>query len=376
MTTHNTAAPRPERPASIDDLDATWLTAALRAAGHDVEVSEVSRATIGEGVGMMSGLSRLDISYRSGTGPASLIAKTPAPVAANLGVAQAFNLYKREVLFYRDLAARTTARTPDIVYADIDDDGVGFLLLMEDLAHLRLGDQVQGCDLDQAIAGVEWMGRHHASFWGRTDDPDLAFLPLVAPSYSSDALTQGFAMGWEPMLEAFGDVIPERYRALHDLYVAAQPALFAWMATPPLTVAHGDFRMDNLFFDSTPGSDPLLALDWQGALLGRGSQDLAYFLTGSVQRDVRAAHERELVARWHARLCAEGVTGFSAADAWDDYRRAVAFVWTIAVVIAGTLDRTNERAHEWMSVMLQRSVDAMDDLDIPSLLAELADQSR
>lgn len=356
----------------VQHLDPAWLTAALQAAGHDVEVATVRSATIGEGVGMMSGLSRLDITYANGTGPTSLIAKTPAPVAANLGVAQAFNLYRREVLFYRDLAGRTTARTPDIVYADIDDDGVGFLLLMEDLAHLQLGDQVQGCDLDQAIAGVEWMGRHHASFWGRTDDPDVGFLPVVHPSYHSDALIQGFAYGWEPMLEAFGDVIPEHHRALKDQYLAAQPALFAWMATPPLTVAHGDFRMDNLFFDDTPGSDPLLALDWQGALLGRGSQDLAYFLTGSVRTEVRRAHERDLVARWRARLCADGVTDFSPEQAWHDYRMAVAFVWTIAVVIAGTLDRTNERAHQWMSVMLQRSVEAMDDLDIASLISELA----
>lgn len=289
--------------------------------------------------------------------------------AANLAVAQAFDLYRREVLFYRDLAQRTTARTPRIYHAQMDDDGVGFVLIMENLAHLRLGDQVRGCDLSDAIAGVDWLGRHHAAFWDRVDDPDIAFLPPLYPSYHSEALIQGFAMGWEPMLEAFDAVIPDRYRATKDLYLAAQPALFTWMSTAPLTVAHGDFRMDNLFFDHD-GS--LIALDWQGALRGRGSQDLAYFLTGSVQSDVRQTHERALVTRWHERLCEGGVTGYSLDDAFDDYRRAVAYVWTIAVVIAGTLDSSNERAHEWMSLMLDRTVKAMDDLDIESLLVELA----
>lgn len=372
MAPSNAALPLP---ADVYRPDSDWITRALQGAGLDVEVSHVRVASIGEGVGMMSGLARLDLTFSRGAGPATLIAKTPATNAANLGVATAFDLYRREVLFYRDLAQRTTARVPHIYYAEIADDGVNYLLLMEDLAHLRLGDQVEGCGLDEAIAGVEWLGRHHASFWGRTDEDGLDFLPPVLGSYHNDALVQGFGFGWDPMLEAFDEVIPDRYRAMKDLYLEAQPLLFAWMGTPPLTVAHGDFRMDNLFFDSTPGVDPLLALDWQGALRGRGTQDLAYFLTGSVQSDVRRAHHRDLVNRWHARLCADGVTGYSQDDAWEDYRRAVAFVWTIAVVIAGTLDRTNERANAWMSVMLQRSIEAMDEVDVHGLLVELTSAS-
>lgn len=363
------------RPRDVAAITAEWLTSVMKVSGSDAVVASVSQATIGEGVGMMSGLSRLMLEYASGTGPASLIAKTPATNDANLAVAQAFNLYSREVLFYRDLATRTTARTPVIHYADIDPDGVGFLLLMEDLTEFRLGDQVEGCGLEEAMAGVEWLGRHHASFWGRTEDPKLAFLPAIWPSYNSDALTQGCEMGWAPMIEAFADVIPRRYRQMREAYTAAQPALYAWMASGPVTVAHGDFRMDNLFFGRTPESDRLIALDWQGALIGRGSQDLAYFLSGSVRTDVRRAHERELVARWHELLVAGGVEGYSLEDAWEDYRRAVAYVWTLAVVIAGTLDRTNERAHAWMSVMIERSIATMDDLDITALVDELAAQA-
>lgn len=364
------------RPADVTMIDAAWLTEALRSAGFAGEVATVRSTTIGEGVGMMSGLARLVVDYASGEGPSTLIAKSEATNEANLGVAQAFDLYRREVLFYRDLARRTSARTPEIYYADIDDDGVGFLLLMEDLAGYRLGDQVEGCGNDEAMAGVEWMGRHHASFWDQTDDQDLGFLPLASPSYHSAALIQGYQLGWEPMLEAFDEIIPERYRAMNDAYLRAQPALFEWMATPPLTVTHGDFRMDNLFFGSPADGDPLIALDWQGALRGRGSQDLAYFLSGSVRTEVRRAVERDLVARWHAVLVEGGVENYSLEEAWEDYRHAVAFGWTVAVVIAGTLDRTNDRAHAWMSVMLERSVATMDDLDISGLVAELASRAQ
>ena len=43
-------------------------------------------------------------------------------------------------------------------------------------------------------------------------------------------------------------------------------------------------------------------------------------------------------------------------------------VWIIAVVIAGTLDATNERGKRWITEMLARSVAAVDDLDLVTLL--------
>jgi hypothetical protein len=39
-----------------------------RSGGHDVTVEHVDRSSIGEEVGMMSGLERIDVRYSSGTG--------------------------------------------------------------------------------------------------------------------------------------------------------------------------------------------------------------------------------------------------------------------------------------------------------------------
>ena len=353
-------------PLSPGDVTPAWLTAALNAYGLDVDVSTIRRASLGEGVGMMSGLERLEIEYSRGTGPAVLILKMPATNDANRAVAESFDLYRREVLVYRNVAPHSAAHMPTVYYAAIE--GHSFVLLMEDLSAYELGDQVRGCTIEQATDGIAWLGRHHASLWGRTDDPNFAFLPLVHPSYSSDALVQGCAFGWDPMLSIFGEVIPIHIAALREKYLAAAPRLFEWMATPPLTVTHGDFRMDNLFFGSTPGQEPLIAVDWQGSLRGRASQDVAYFLSGSLPIDLRRTHERQLIAQWHRQLVDNGVGDYSLDNAWEDYRRAVLSVWIIAVVIAGTLDATNERGKRWITEMLARSVAAIDDLDLVTLL--------
>ena len=271
-------------------------------------------------------------------------------------------------MFYRDVAGQSSAYTPKTFFAEIDGDN--FVLLLEDLSAYELGDQVKGCTLEQTRGGIEWMARHHAALWGRTGETTFGFLPAVAPSYSSEGLAQGCAFGWDPMVEHFGHVVPVHIAALKEKYLAALPKLFAWMSTPPLTVVHGDFRMDNLFFSAAAGHEALIAVDWQGSLRGRASQDVAYFLSGSVPVEIRREHEQMLVERWHAGLVENGVTGYSEADAWQDYRKAVLYVWVIAVVIAGTLDPSNERGRQWISAMIERSVAAIEDLGLVALLDE------
>src|SRR5262249_39778405 len=161
-----------------------------------------------------------------------------------------------EVLFYRDVAERSTTCTPEVYFADIDGDD--FALIMEDLSRYELGDQVAGCTADQARLGMRWMGQHHAAFWDRVDDESLEVLPMVHPSYSSEGLMQGCDYGWDPMVAGFSDVVPADVAALKQRFLTVLPKIFEWMATPPLTVIHGDFRMDNLFFGAEADHEPLI----------------------------------------------------------------------------------------------------------------------
>src|SRR5690606_17604900 len=91
-------------------------------------------------------------------------------------------------------------------------------------------------------------------------------------------------------------------------YVGDQPR--------PWTVAHGDFRVDNLLF----GGDRVAVVDWQTVAHGPGLADLAYFLGASLPVEDRRAHERDLVAGYHQRLTAGGVD-LDFDDCWAGYRR-------------------------------------------------------
>jgi Ecdysteroid kinase-like family len=273
------------------------------------------------------------------------------------------------VLFYRDVAALTPAATPDVYFAEIDGKE-RFVLLLEDLSHYRLGDQIEGCAAADAGLCMVELGELHASFWNDVDRPELAFIPYHYPSHHSDGLQQGAIAGWDPMMQLFGDSVPGHLRALKDRYLAAIPRMQQWIASPPLTVVHGDFRMDNLFFGTSPDQAPVAAVDWQGCLRAKAVQDLGYLLSGSVPIDDRRAHERDLLDKWHEVLVEGGVGDYRLDQVWEDYRRSILYQWTVVVVIAGTLDPSNERGRAWMTQMVERAVAAIDDLDLLALLPE------
>jgi hypothetical protein len=256
------------------------------------------------------------------------------------------------------------------VYVSEIDGSDAFVLMLEDMGHYRLGDQIEGCPLADAELCMKELGELHATFWDDVDRPELEFLPYHYPSHHSDGLRQGAAAGWDPMLAVFGQVVPEPIAAIKDRFLAAIPRMQAWIATPPLTVVHGDFRMDNLFFGRTPDDAPMAAVDWQGALRAKGIQDIGYLLGGSIEIDVRRAHERDLIATWVDTLRHRGVKDYSVDQAWHDYVRSILYQWTVTVVIAGTLDPSNERGRAWMTRMVERHATAMVDHDVISLLPE------
>ena len=356
-------------PLSHDDLTPAWFTDALGAAGIDAEVASFTRRSIGAGVGLMSRIEIVELAYSRGEGPDSVLVKLATAHEGNLAVCEAFDIYRREVLVYRDLASRFGAGTPTVIVAQVDNPRE-FVLVLEDLSDYRLGNQVDGCGADDARACVVALAKLHAEFWDDVERDELDFIPYESPSIHSDAMRDGAKAGWDPMTEIFGDVVPEHMRASKDRYLAAIPALQQWGATAPMTVTHGDFRMDNLFFATQAEHEPVMAVDWQGCLRTKGIRDVAYLLSQSMGVELRREHERELVALWHRTLVDLGVTGYSSDQAWEDYRRSVLTLWIMVVVIAGTLDPSNDRGRSWMTEMIRRSATAIDDLHLLELLAE------
>ena len=352
------STPRPE------DLEPDWLTETLRNSAAIAAYTRVASArleTIGQGAGMMSALGRLHLQYEGGApGPASLVVKSPAVNETNRAVAASFQIYEREARFFKELAPRCLARTPKIHCCEIDEEQ-NFILLMEDLLDYRLGDQIAGAGLEETELCLEQLARLHASFWNAVQD--LAWVPLIEGSTHANNYLLGAEHGWPQTEEVFGHVIPKSISDTMGRFRAALPRLQQALATPPLTLIHGDFRLENLFFGVGDDQAPLVIIDWQGPLLARGIDDVAFFLAQNTQTEVRRAHERRLVRRYVERLAELGIEGCDFEPFWQDYRLAVLYNWGYVILVSGTLDSSTPHARAWMTEMVRRNAAAIEDLD-------------
>jgi len=351
------------------EISATWLTSALKAGGADLTVTDLMVEPIGVGVGIMSLVYRLTPTYEGTIGPKSFVVKIAPPWEQIRSIAAGYGFYNREVEIYRNLAPRLGLRPPTCYYGEFISDTDEFVVVIDDLGHLRSLDQLDGCPVDDARLIIESLARHHATWWGDPTLFELSYIQTAATPPWPQFNDQGFKQSWPVILERGGDLVPERVRAVGERWSDVGPVIMRKMANHKLTLIHGDVRLDNVFFHDD-GGDPVSIIDWQIANIGIGTFDLAYFISQSMTVEDRREHLEDLLALYHATLVANGVSDYTIAEMWHDFRMCVLFCLTYPV-LGGAGELANARALQLVRSMLERTVQTIIDTDADELIGSL-----
>lgn len=346
-------------------LTPQWLTAALRATGRLGDASVAGVTLVPLGTGQMSDSLRLTLRYDgSPDAPRTLVAKLPAADDTSRTTALTLRSYEREVRFYQELAPALAIKTPAVVYADVDPTTAGFVLLLEDLAPARQGDQLSGCTPEAGASAVDELVGLHAPRWG---DDTLVSLEWL---YRDPEAERRVMM---TLLPAMWTAFRERYTSDLDTgTIRVGEALFegldAFLEPPagPATVLHGDYRLDNILFD--PGDESVRGVvDWQTCTVGPGAYDLAYFVGAGLVTEERRLEEEALVRRYHRGIEAAGVGNYPWGQCWEMYRLGT-FAGLVMAVGASMLVERTARGDEMFLTMARRHSQHVLDLDALGLL--------
>jgi len=333
------------------DLTPGWLAEIL---GSEVGELDVERI----GTGQMSQ------NYRVAWGDGeSVVLKLAAEDAGSRATGVGLGAYQREIRFYREVAPRIGEPLAACHAALYDDDEGWFTLVLEDVAPAHQGDQIAGCSVDEARLAMRELARIHAPVLG---DPELAAADwLNQPSPLNQALLAQLLPGF---LERYEDRVAPEHRELCERMAES---LDGWIADrrPPLGLAHGDYRIDNMLFGEEGAPRPLTVVDWQTVSYGAAMMDASYFLGASLTVDDRRAHEEELLREYHSRLGELGAPGFGWDECWDGYRHQV-FHGVVMAVAASMLVERTERGDDMFMTSLARHAQQAIDLDSAALLPE------
>jgi aminoglycoside/choline kinase family phosphotransferase len=297
--------------------------------------------------------------------PATLIVKLPVLIDATRQVAAAYRLYEKEVAFYKDLAHLTKIATPGLIHAAHDPATDNFVLALEDLGHLRSADQLIGCAPDDARAAVTALARHHSAFWDEQGAlaNEYPWLPYGSDFPTPLGVQLAFAAYWPAFVEFMGEELDPRMLPLGDWI----PENVEDLLSPPegraVTVLHGDYRLDNLFFDEERN---VTALDSEVTVKGPPGYDFAYFLSQSLSVEGRRSQLDHLADVYLSTLEQEGVA-YDRDDFWHDVRRSLVFCLFYPIQCMA-YDFTDPRVAVLVREMATRSTSAILDLDALRLL--------
>ena len=345
-------------------MDEAVLTRSLQQRFPGVVVSAFSASAIG--TGQMADSLRVHMQHTGNNlAPTTIIAKIPKANESSRAASRLSRCYEVETSFYSKIRSKVDARIPDCYHVEYSAHDDEFLLLLEDMAPAKQGDQLGGCSVDDAMLAVAEMAKLHGSLW---NSPLIAHNEwLHRNSADSVEVTSQLLQGVYPAFcQRFDGRIDNEVVRVGQQFVNKFPTYFA--AQPAAnTVVHRDFRLDNLLFGEWHGTRGVAIVDWQTACEGVAISDLSYFLGSALLPGARADHERDLVNHYVSVITRYGIS-ITNDEAWRQYR-LFSFGGFVMAIVASMLVEQTERGDEMFMAMANRHGQQILQLDAQSFLS-------
>jgi hypothetical protein len=351
----------------MEDVTLAWLSQAVvdHPAFRDKRIASFIATPVGEGIGQMSAIARLELCYDGEPGPQSVVVKLHAPFQAMRDVGIRYEMYARETAFYRSLAADLTVPSPTIYFAGWDPDLTRNAMVMQDMSSWYWPDQLTGPTRRHAESCVDALARLGAGHWG-ADFSDHPWLPdSRAPVFQRVVGDYGGA--WAYALDRLPSFVTPPMRAACERIARNIDWIFEALAEPPLILTHFDPRLENFVFAAESGSD-LALIDWQLMSRLHPGWDIAYFLGTSLPVDVRREWQGDLMARYLAGLRRGGVYDYDARRLDRDLRLGCMAMTVIPILGGASFDTSNKRSTALFGAILNRSFSSVLDNDCVALL--------
>ena len=348
---------------------ADWLTDALRSSGVITTswVTSIDTGDTSAGHGFTGRIARLAVTYDSHEkdAPRSIIAKFPSyEPAIRAAVTDSAMSYEREVRCYENLLGNVALSTPKRYYSAHNPELGECILLLQDLAPARFGDNVGNPSHEDIDSATRAIAGFHAEFWESPRLAEFDWLPEYAQD--ADARQRAFRRAIGPFLSTWGEYLRPSTIDLISRLGDSLARIRRQLSLPPRTILHGDYRLDNLAFDGS-GRGPAV-IDWQAASIGRSVADMAYFIVYCIDPNERRSLESELLKLYYSVLVEQGVVAYDFESCMEDYRLSIAANMLRTVRVGGTFDYSGDRAQALLRTILHRVETALSDHGVAELI--------
>ncbi len=356
----------------IEDITIDWLKEVIF--GISLASAPLIRSFRTERVGVDKGfvnqLARVVINYEPDIvgPPSSVIVKCPPLDEKLRSVSDRLKNVLREITVYKEFDSSSGITIPKLYYSSLDESSGNGVLVIEDIGYAAQGDSVQGCSYQEAVLAVTSIAKFHAYYWISSNRYRFALIP--EKRHETAAYEELFKDAWLSLIQQAGRYMPLHLVALGDKLAANIDKVKSVLSSKPITLIHGDYRLDNCFFIYDGELQPIEinVIDWEYSVKSRGTYDIAAFITEAFNPTYRRDVEEQLLGLYYSTLKDNGVTDYSLEECYSDYSISMLEILIFWVISGGFCDYSGSRATEYLINSLERLSEAITDWNCEEFL--------
>jgi len=194
-------------------------------------------------------------------------------------------------------------------------------------------------NIDTTLKIIDRMAKMHSKFWGKNlkkmfpnlkNTMDEIFFPFFS-NFITERYTL-FKTNW------FKNLNIDQQNMLNEIYENFSDIQKSFSLGNNLTFIHGDIKSPNIFYDTENSNEPWF-IDWQHCAIGKGVQDLIFFIIESFQI-TNIKHIFSLAKQYYyIKLLEYGVTNYSYEEYERDIYTAICYIPFFTSVWFGTINQ-------------------------------------
>ena len=344
------------------DVSPEWMTEALRTSCPGAEVASVARVGGSDGT---SSRAVLELTYRQGTGPQTVFAKTKGDPLRRTFQWMTDNAFIEGRLALAGVPLEV--EHPTFFAGAVDRLRLNDMVVMEDVTQRDavLNDATRPLPVDEVRNGLLGLARLHSRYW-QLDTAPRPELAWVRPWRAKPTFRFLLRLGCSRGLPRLREHLPDEVASLGTGGLIRHWRRQVTSAGHgPQTLLHGDAHVGNTY---TLPDGELGFYDWGVVRSGNWSFDVGYFLISALDVESRRTHAQGLLEEYRTALDVPEHERPSPDEAWLRFRSATAYGLAIWIT-TGAED--GYQSPEVCGSLAQRFGQAFVDLDTPAALDEL-----
>ena len=255
-------------------------------------------------------------------------------------IAQDLQLYEREYYFYESISQFVPVKIPEY-YGLIKDSSFNNIgILMNNLINLdyKLNLNLNNEKINVSLNVIESLAKLHSKFWNKDLQKNFKELKKHNDSIFNPKWDQFIKSKFSKFKEKWTNILSyeqiNKAQYIVDNFQNIQNSL----SENNLTLCHGDVKSPNIFYKYNGTTYEPYFIDWQYLSIGKGVQDLVFFMIESFEIDIINKYKNIFKDYYYIKLQENDIMNYSIDDYNKDFENAIYYFPFFVAIWFGTIN--------------------------------------